>query len=81
MARRDIARPVKFFFLEAIAAVPFLLLLLHISWEMLYFLMGTVALLVVLGMKGLRLPMLARFLRRKLVGPRLAIRPPPKDQH
>lgn len=75
MPRHNIAKRCKFFIWDSFSVLPFLLMLVHMSWATLALVTITSIVLFVLDRRGMTLPMLFRYLRGAVSGPSKNIRP------
>lgn len=67
---RDSARPVKFFFVDVVAAFPLVLFLLNIAWWTFILSIVTTAFFTILGRYGFTIPVFGRWLQGFLGGSR-----------
>lgn len=72
---RDSARPVKLFFMDANAAFPVLLWLVHIRWWTFYIMLVAVAFFSILSRFGFTPIVFKRWLRSFMAGPRKIAKP------
>lgn len=72
---RDSARRPKFYFMDANAAFPLLLFLLHIKLWTFVLTIGTVIFFVILGRFGLSIPIFKRLVISTIAGPLRIARP------
>lgn len=72
---RDSARSPKLFFMDAYAAFPMLLFLLHIRWWTFFLCLGVIAFFVILEKFGFTVPVFKRWLRVFFAGPHRNSRP------
>ena len=72
---RDAGMTPRFLGVDARAAVPFLLLLLHFRWWTFYLATGTFIVLGLLSHFGYTLPVFVRKMRRAIAGPVCVARP------
>ncbi len=72
---RDSARPPRFFMVDALAAMPLLLFLLHIRLWTLYLALGTMVFFAILERFNFTVPVFLRWTRSTLAGPIRVARP------
>ena len=75
MPRSDAGKRAKFFLVDSYAAAPLMLFGLAPSWTFFIFIVSLIVVLFLLGRRGMTLPMLGRYVRSVLAGPRKQIRP------